>query len=75
MIEQIAIGLLGPTAVWLANDPRLRWRRWGCIVGMVSQPFWYIAVWKASQWGVACASVVYTAAWLRGIHTYWLRRV
>ena len=74
MIDQLGIFVLGPGAIWLANDPRPRVARWGCVVGMISQPFWFYATIKGHQWGILGASLFYTYAWARGIYYQWILR-
>lgn len=73
MIGQIAIFIFGLSAVWLANDPRPRVRRWGCVAGLVSQPFWFYATFTAAQWGIFAASFIYTFCWLRGFYFQWCK--
>lgn len=74
MIEQIGIALCGVTAVFLSQDTRESWRRWACIFGLASQPFWFYATWKAQQWGIFALCVLYAFSWLRGLHTYWIKK-
>lgn len=71
--DQIMIMLFGATAVWLSQDRRASWRRWACVLGMMAQPFWFIAAWKAAQWGILAINCIYTYAWARGIWTNWIR--
>jgi hypothetical protein len=73
MIEQIAIGLFGVTAVFLSQSPRANTRRYACLFGLASQPFWFYATYKAQQWGIFGLSVLYAASWLRGFHVNWVR--
>lgn len=72
MIEQLFIAVFGVASIWLANDPRQSYRRWGCVAGLIAQPFWFYTAWKAQQWGVFALAVFYTAGWIRGIRTNWL---
>lgn len=74
MIEQIGIAFFGVIAVWLSQDSRPQWCRWACIFGLCSQPFWFMAAWKAEQWGILFLCFLYAASWLRGVKTHWLRR-
>lgn len=71
-LVQTAIALLGPTAIWLSQSRSVRFQRWACIVGLVSQPFWFWAVWDSGQWGVAVVAVVCALAWLKGLWVHWL---
>ena len=75
MFEQIGIALTGVTAIWLTQDKREAWRRWACVLGLVGQPFWFYAAWKAEQWGIFLLTFCYTAAWARGVWTNWLQGV
>ncbi len=72
-IDQIAIALLGALAAWLSQDRRESFRRWACIFGMLGQPFWFYASWKAGQAGIFIVSVLYAVAWMRGVWVYWIR--
>jgi hypothetical protein len=71
-LDQIGIALSGVIAVWLSQDERESWRRWACIFGMLGQPFWFYATWKAEQWGIFALCTLYTYAWARGVWTHWL---
>ena len=73
--DQIAIGLLGVTAVFLTQSGE-RLQRYACLFGMASQPFWFYATFTAGQWGIFALCILYTVAWGRGIHRHWwLRKV
>jgi hypothetical protein len=71
-LDQIAIAFSGVVAVWLTQDKRESWRRWACIFGMLGQPFWFYAAWKAEQWGIFALCALYTYAWARGFWMHWL---
>lgn len=51
-----------------------RWQRWGYIVGMAGQPFWFWSSVSAGQWGVFAVSCVFTVGYAQGIWNYWIRR-
>ncbi len=44
---------------------------WGFVVGIVQQPFWYYTSVYNQQWGLLCASLVYTVAWCVGLYNNW----
>ena len=71
-IVQSALAILGPTAIWLSQSRSVRFQRWACIVGLVSQPFWFWSVWSSGQWGVGVVAVVCALAWLKGLWVHWL---
>ena len=72
MIEQLAIAVFGVTAVFLSQDGRASWRRWAPVFGLLSQPFWFYATWRAEQWGVFVLSLLYAAAWAHGFWIQWI---
>lgn len=72
-IDQLAIMLTGVISAWALNSPSIRARRWGCIIGLLGQPFWLWSTVTNGQWGMACVTVGYTAAFLRGIWLLWIR--
>jgi hypothetical protein len=73
MFEQIAIGLFGVTAVFLSQSHELRIRKYACLFGMASQPFWFYATWKAEQWGIFILCVMYAVCWAIGIYRFWIK--
>ena len=74
MIVQSCIFIFGMSAVWLANDARPEVRRFGCICGLIAQPFWYYETFTNGQWGIFCSSFFYTYSWARGFYNQWLVR-
>lgn len=74
MIDQIAIGLCGVTAVFLSQDKRESRRRYACLFGMASQPFWFWTTWKAGQYGIFALCILYAFSWVRGFYVHWIKR-
>jgi hypothetical protein len=72
LVVQTLIAVLGVGAVWLSQDRRTSRRKYACIVGLLGQPLWLYATWKAGQWGIFVLSIIYTFAWLKGFQNYWL---
>lgn len=72
MISQICIFIFGALGLLLVNDPRPHVRRFGCISGLIGQPFWYIAAFHAGQWGIFASSFLYSASWIRGFYYAWV---
>jgi hypothetical protein len=71
VIEQIVIAVFGTLAVWLSQSPEISARRWAPWLGLAAQPAWLYASFKAEQYGITFLAGIYTAAWIRGIRTYW----
>lgn len=72
-MEQIGIAMTGVVAIFLSQSKHARLRKWACIFGLVGQPFWFYASYKAAQWGIFGLSFLYAAAWLRGFVNNWVR--
>lgn len=64
---QAIILLTGALAIWLVNDPDIRIRRLGAVIGLCGQPFWLWSTWQVGQWGMFALSLFYTVAWVRGL--------
>jgi hypothetical protein len=63
---QFAILLLSAAAIGLIAQPAPL-QGWGFVVGLVSQPAWFVATWRKRQWGMFALSFFYTGAWVQGI--------
>lgn len=72
MIDQLVIAVCGIGSVMLSQSRSAQRRRFACLVGIVAQPFWMFATWTAGQWGLLLLTLVYTAAWAKGIWVHWV---
>jgi hypothetical protein len=63
---QIGIAVLSIAAAYLiaSTGP---WQRWGFVIGLASQPLWFIVTWRARQYGILLVAIFYTGAWVQGI--------
>ena len=68
--SQVGIMLFGCSAVWLVGQ-KGKLQRWGYIVGLCSQPFWFFSTWQAQQWGIFALCFWYTYAWGQGAYNHW----
>lgn len=64
---QIIILVSGAVAIYLLNTKN----RWGCVVGLLSSPFWLYETATHEQWGMFALSIFYMYAWIIGMKTYW----
>ena len=63
---QVAIAVFSMAAIYLiSTDGPLH--RWGFVVGLLGQPFWFAATWRARQWGMLLLTIFYTGAFAQGI--------
>lgn len=73
MIDQIGIALTGVTAVFLTQSKHEYLRRYACLFGIASQPFWFWAAISAEQWGILILNVLYAIAWGQGVWRHWIK--
>jgi hypothetical protein len=66
VVLQIAIAVLSFAAITMVASTG-PWHRWGFVLGLISQPLWLIATWRARQWGMLALSVFYFGVWIQGI--------
>ncbi len=69
LISQIAIAIFGVSSIFLVA----RKNKWGFVLGLLSQPFWYITSFIHKQWGIFFLSIAYTAVWLLGIYEWFFK--
>lgn len=74
VIGQLGIGLPGLTAIYFTQQPRAHLRRYACLFGLASQPFWFLTTIPNGQWGVVALNVVYTWLWGRSVYRLWVRK-
>jgi|SRR6185437_2304534 len=72
LATQLGILVFGCTAVWLIGRPE-SWRRWGYILGLCSQPFWFYMSYKQGEWGVLILTGLYAYSWAQGTWFHWVR--
>lgn len=65
-IAQVGITTFGVTAIHLVA----RKNKWGFVMGLCAQPFWYTTTYIHQQWWIMALSLVYTYNWYKGIR-YW----
>lgn len=71
--SQIGIVLFGVGAIWLVGNKN-KWQKYGYLVGLISQPFWFFAVVYTGQWGMFIVNVFYLISWINGFRNHFLRK-
>lgn len=59
--------------MWLSQHTKESYRRYACVVALISQPFWFYIAYSAQQWGVFALGVVYLAVWLKSFWQHWIK--
>lgn len=72
IICQVGMVVLGGLSIYLVSMKN-EWMRWGYIVGMLGQPFWFIMEIRTEQYGLLALTVFYTYSWGKGIYNYWIK--
>lgn len=72
MIAQVFIFIFSASAIWFVSR-RESWRRWGYILGLCGQPFWFWTLIATEQWGILALCVWYTYSWGQGVWNYWIK--
>jgi hypothetical protein len=68
-ITAIMIPLCGMSALFLLLQKSFLLRTIGSIIGLIGQPFWFVAMLKADNIGVMIMVFVYTALYAYGVYT------
>lgn len=66
LVLQIAIAVLSLLAIAMISSTGPL-HRWGFVIGLISQPLWLLATWRARQWGMFVLSIFYLVVWIQGI--------
>ena len=69
-ISQIALSILSPMAIILVAKKN----KWGFVIGLATQPFWFITSLTNQQWGVFFVSLLYTGSWALGIYEWFFKK-
>ena len=68
-VSQVGIALLGVTSIALIAKKN----KWGFVLGLLSQPFWYITAYINKQWGIFFLNFIYTGTWVFGIYEWFFK--
>lgn len=72
-ISQYTILILGPLAIWILAR-KDQYARYGFIIGLASQPFWFYTLTYNRQWPILIVSIVYAVAFAKGVYNNFIRR-
>lgn len=69
---QVMIFIFGASGIWFVSRKE-DWKRWGYILGLMGQPFWFYSALTNEQWGILALTAFYTYSWSQGIFNYWIK--
>ena len=69
-LAQLGIMIFGGLAIWFVGRKE-RWGRWGYVLGLLSQPFWFWTTIAHQQWGLVAITAFYTYSWAQGAWNHW----
>ena len=67
IISQFAIPICTGSSVYLLSRTD-KWNRWGYVLGLCSQPFWFYTTISNKQYGLFVLSCWCTFSWCNGIY-------
>lgn len=73
VIVQAIIMFTGIIAIYLTQqEKRKDWKKYACIFGLISQPFFLYTTYVNNQLGMFVLSIMYTYVWCIGFKNNWL---
>jgi hypothetical protein len=72
-ISQIMLFLFGTLAVLLLTLNN-RWSKWGPIIGVLAQPFFFYSAISDEAWGLFAVTFVYLFIYIYGIYNFWIKK-
>jgi hypothetical protein len=66
-LVQALIFISGAAAIWMTQSDSAVLRQWAPVIGLAGQPFWLYTTIKAQQFGMTLLTLIYTAAWIKGV--------
>lgn len=72
-IANILIVIMGMATIWFLYHKQ-KWMRWGYIVGLLSEPFWFLTAYINGQYGIMLLAIMYSYCYAMGIYNYWIKK-
>jgi len=69
-ICQIGIFVFGLSSVFFIAKKN----KWGVVLGLLSQPFWFITSVTHKQWGISLMNLVYAGTWLYAVYGWFWKK-
>lgn len=72
-MDQIIIPILSLSSIYITQQKNESIKKYACLLGMMSQPFWFYSFYHAQQWGSFVTAIGFTFVWGLGIYNYWIK--
>lgn len=72
-VDQAGILFFSCASIWFLAKPKAGIRRYGYLLGLAGQPFWFYSTVHAEQWGMVLVSLWFTWCHFRGIYAHWFK--
>ena len=66
----VALGVVGLTALLLT----VVGNRWGCVIGLFSQPLWFAVGWRSQSYSICVLAFAYGVVWCIGIRKHFFTK-
>lgn len=70
IVAQAGIFIFGASSILLLSYKN----KWGTVLGLLSQPFWFTAAILDEQYGVLAVNVVYLIVWSIGVYNWFFKK-
>lgn len=74
MWGEIGIMFFGALAIYLVGKKNSKYQKWGYVLGLMGQPFWFWVTIENEQWGILIMTIFYTYSWVNGIYNHWFKK-
>ena len=51
-----------------------KYSKWGMVLGLIAQPFWYMHAYMTGSWGFFAENIVYTAFYIFGVYNWFKKQ-
>jgi nicotinamide riboside transporter PnuC len=69
-VSQVGIALLGVSSIFLVAKKN----KWGFVLGLLSEPFWFVTTIINKQWGIVFLNFIYAGTWILGIYEWFYKK-
>lgn len=68
-VSQVGLTVFSIAAIFMVAKKN----KWGFVVGLVSEPFWFATSYIHKQWGIFILSALYTGTWALGVYEWFYK--